>query len=124
MPVPPVVGSDLPATLPPPLTSFTGCRSRTLMWPFFTRRQTERITLIFWGCASMATYSYQRCFRMAQIDAACKKTANRGKVTEMLLNLLRRNLAKNPGGFNLHIAGATLMGWLGNAWGGHFYLSW
>src|SRR5438874_2389386 len=37
------------------LTSFTGCKSRTLM-SFLTRRQTDRITLIFGGCASMPNY--------------------------------------------------------------------
>src|SRR5207247_4485777 len=36
----------MPATPPPPLTSFCGCRSRALMCPFFVRRQTERTTLI------------------------------------------------------------------------------
>ena len=35
-----------------------------------------------------------------------------------------QKIAKNSGGLNLHIAGAKLMGSLGNAWGGHFYLSW
>src|SRR5260370_38098262 len=49
------MGLDLPVTPPPPLTSFTGCRSRTLM-SFLTRRQTDRITLIFLGCASMPNY--------------------------------------------------------------------
>jgi hypothetical protein len=44
------VGLELPVTPPPPLTSFSGCRSRTLMCPFFVRRQTDRITLIL-GCA-------------------------------------------------------------------------
>jgi hypothetical protein len=35
-----------------------------------------------------------------------------------------QKIAKNSGGLNLNIAGAKLMGSLGNAWGGHFYLSW
>src|SRR5437660_4231787 len=55
MPVPPVMGVKLPVTPPPPLTSFTGCRSRTLM-SFLIRRQTDRITLIFGGCVSMPNY--------------------------------------------------------------------
>lgn len=37
--------------------NYAGCRSRTLTCPFFTRRQTERITLIFSLCGSIATYS-------------------------------------------------------------------
>src|SRR6266478_848795 len=49
------MGLDLPVTPPPPLTSFTGCRSRTLM-SFLIRRQTDRITLIFGGCVSMPNY--------------------------------------------------------------------
>jgi hypothetical protein len=46
---PPVVGLDSPVT-PPPLTSFTGFRSRisrSRILPFLSRRQTERITAIF-----------------------------------------------------------------------------
>jgi hypothetical protein len=35
-----------------------------------------------------------------------------------------QKFAKNSGGLNLNIAGAKLMGSLGNAWSGHFYLSW
>lgn len=38
LPVPPVMGLELPVAPPPPLTSFCGCRSRTLMCPFFIRR--------------------------------------------------------------------------------------
>jgi len=53
-----------------------------------------------------------------------KKIAIPERVTEMLLNLLRMNVAKGSGGLNLHVAGAKVMGWLGNAWGDHFYLSW
>src|SRR6267154_1214700 len=49
------MGLDLPVTPPPPLTSFTGCRSRTLM-SFLIRRQADRITLIFWACLSMPNY--------------------------------------------------------------------
>src|SRR6266542_4308518 len=49
-------GLELPVTPPPPLTSFSGCRSRTLMCPFFSRCQTERITLIFFGSASITKY--------------------------------------------------------------------
>src|SRR5437773_12270889 len=49
------MGLDLPVTPPPPLTSFTGCRSRTLM-SFLIRRQADRITLIFWSCFSIANY--------------------------------------------------------------------
>src|SRR4030095_5967406 len=42
--MPLVMGLDSPVTPPPPLTSFIGFRSRTLM-PFLTRRrQAERIT--------------------------------------------------------------------------------
>src|SRR5215831_4837116 len=44
--VPPVMGLDLPVTPPPPLTSFSGCRSGSLMCAFFIRRQTERVTLM------------------------------------------------------------------------------
>src|SRR4030095_15512893 len=47
------MGLDLPVTPPPPLTSFTGCKSRTLMSAFLIRRQTDRITLILWACVSM-----------------------------------------------------------------------
>jgi len=41
----PAVALDLPVA-PPPLTSFTGCRSRLSLMtrPFFSRRQTDRIT--------------------------------------------------------------------------------
>jgi len=41
----PLVGLDLPGTLPP-LTSFTGSKSRQTLaiCPFFSRRQTDRIT--------------------------------------------------------------------------------
>src|SRR6266513_4091625 len=57
VPVPPVMGLDLLVTPPPPLTSFTGCRSRTLMsLSFLIRRQTDRITLIFWACVSTPNY--------------------------------------------------------------------
>jgi hypothetical protein len=52
------MGLELPVTPPPPLTSFPGCRSRTLMCPFFIRRQTDRITLILGSlfCASTTNY--------------------------------------------------------------------
>src|SRR6266446_4367300 len=56
VPVPPVMGLDLPVTPPPPLTSLTGCRSRTLMSAFLIRRQADRITLILWACVSIANY--------------------------------------------------------------------
>jgi hypothetical protein len=54
--VPPVM--DSPLTPPPPFTSFFCCRSRTSMCPFFSRRQTDRITLILGSlfCASTANY--------------------------------------------------------------------
>jgi len=54
----------------------------------------------------------------------CGCHPNRGNVTEMLLNLLKRISRKIQAGLSTYIAGAKLMGWLGNAWGGHFYLSW
>jgi hypothetical protein len=45
LPVPPVVGLDSPVTPPPPLTSFTGFRSRTLMSSLFLRmRHADKIT--------------------------------------------------------------------------------
>src|SRR4029453_1383034 len=40
------MGLDSPVRPPPPLTSFTGFRSRTLM-SFLTRRQRERIISMF-----------------------------------------------------------------------------
>src|SRR5262249_4802622 len=46
VPVRLVMGLDSPVRPPPPLTSFTGFRSRTLM-SFLTRRQRERITSMF-----------------------------------------------------------------------------
>jgi hypothetical protein len=50
--VPPVVGLDSPLTSPPPLTSFTGCRSRIMasLTSFLSRRQTDRTTLTFGSC--------------------------------------------------------------------------
>src|SRR5215471_5041046 len=58
VPVPPVMGSDSPVIPLPPLTSSFGSRSRTLMCPFFIRRQTDCITLIlmFLFSASIADY--------------------------------------------------------------------
>src|SRR5262249_37033128 len=61
VPMPPVMDLDWPVRLPPPLTSFIGFRSRTLMpfltrrrqvepitsMSFLTRRQRERITSMF-----------------------------------------------------------------------------
>ena len=49
--VPRVMGLDSPVTPLPPLTSFTGLRSRTLI-SFLIRRQTDWIKLIFWGFLS------------------------------------------------------------------------
>src|SRR6266550_3944769 len=48
----PVVGLDSPVTPPPPLTSFTGFRSRIMasFMSFLTRRQADRTTLIFGIC--------------------------------------------------------------------------
>src|SRR5262249_54133183 len=58
VPVLPVVVLDLPVTPPPPLTSFSGRRSRTWICPFFIRRQTDRIALILRSlfCASTTNY--------------------------------------------------------------------
>src|SRR5262245_8978237 len=49
MPVPLEFGLDSALALPPPLTSFLGCRSRTMasFRSFLSRRQTDRITLTF-----------------------------------------------------------------------------
>ena len=49
VPAPPVVGLDSPLIPPPPLTSFTGCRSRIMasLISFLRRRQTDRTTLMF-----------------------------------------------------------------------------
>src|SRR5207247_8815331 len=55
VPVPRVMGLDSPVTPLPPLTSFTGCRSRTLI-SFLIRRQTDWIKLIFLGFVSMPNY--------------------------------------------------------------------
>src|SRR5436189_6166366 len=51
----PVVGLDSPVTLPPPLTSFTGFRSRIMasFMSFLTRRQADRTTLMFGICVFM-----------------------------------------------------------------------
>src|SRR5947208_12241449 len=48
----PVVGLDSPVTLPPPLTSFTGFRSRIMasFMSFLTRRQADRTLLMFGIC--------------------------------------------------------------------------
>src|SRR5437667_9804726 len=49
------MGLDLSVTPPPPpLTSFTGSKSRIL--PFLTRCQTERTTLIFGDRSSIDNY--------------------------------------------------------------------
>jgi len=46
----PVMRLDSPGTPPPPLTSFTGCRSPTLMRSCLTRRQVDWITMTFGLC--------------------------------------------------------------------------
>src|SRR5438093_12599002 len=60
VPVPPVMGLDLSVTPPPPpLTSFTGSKSRiprSRILPFLTRCQTERTTLIFGDRSSIDNY--------------------------------------------------------------------
>jgi hypothetical protein len=49
VPLPPVVDLDSPLRPPPPLTSFTGRRSRIMasLISFLSRRQMDRITLMF-----------------------------------------------------------------------------
>jgi len=51
----PVVGLDSPVTPPPPLTSFTGFRSRIMasFMSFLTRRQADRTILMFGMCFFM-----------------------------------------------------------------------
>jgi hypothetical protein len=55
VPVPPVVGLDSPLTPPPPLTSFTGFRSRIMasFIFFLSRRQADWTTLTFGSCVFM-----------------------------------------------------------------------
>jgi hypothetical protein len=73
----------------PPLTSFSGCRSRTLTYPFFVRRQTDRITLTL-ACLSCILHSAAArrsnknpCLKSRQFvgnfktDAACQGRTNR-----------------------------------------------
>ncbi len=55
MPVLPLVDLDLPSKPPPPLTSFTGFRSRIMasFMSFLTRRQADRTTSMFGICVFM-----------------------------------------------------------------------
>jgi len=55
VPVPPLVDLDLPSKPPPPLTSFTGFRSRIMasFMSFLTRRQADRTTSMFGICVFM-----------------------------------------------------------------------
>src|SRR5215831_21335067 len=64
--------------------------------------------------------AWQRLGR-STLPGGCPLTLGRsGNVTEMLLNLLRRISRRIKAGVCLHILrGAKLVGWLGNAWGGH-----
>jgi hypothetical protein len=56
----PVVGLDSPVTPPPPLTSFTGFRSRIMasFMSFLTRRQADRTILMFGICVFMFKYPH------------------------------------------------------------------
>src|SRR5882724_9064259 len=53
--MPPLVDLDLPSTPPPPLTSFTGFRSRIMasFMSFLIRRQADRTTSMFGICVFM-----------------------------------------------------------------------
>ena len=64
VPVPPVPGLDLPVPPPPPLASFVGCRSRTMasLMSFLSRRQTDRITLMFGLCVFMRKMAFWIAF--------------------------------------------------------------
>jgi hypothetical protein len=65
VPVPPLVGLDSPLTPPPPLTSFTGCRSRIMasLTSFLSRRQTDWTTLTFGSCVFMLKQPSPNLFR-------------------------------------------------------------